>query len=381
MVNTLIVGASAAGLSCAAQLKRAGVPFEIVEKHANVGQAWRNHYHRLHLHTNKSASNLPYKKFPNNVSKYPSREEVIQYLEQYCSDMEISPRFNTTVQHIEQSNGTWLTKTDRGVIESHSLIICTGNTNLPKEVVKPGMETFPGKIIHSSQYKNGKEFKGKQVLVVGFGNSACEIAICLHEHGAFPSMSVRSPVNVIPRDILGIPVLKLGILMSNLPPRMADTINKPLMGLLVGDIEKYGLKKLPYGPMEQIAKNRSVPLLDIGTMDLIKAGSIKIFGDILAIEGSHVQFLRDSVQFDAIIFATGYKTGLEEIISLDQKRLEDIRLSIRKRKLLGVDDLYFCGFHVSPSGMLREINLESQIIAEAIKRKLQSRQVEVTSVL
>jgi cation diffusion facilitator CzcD-associated flavoprotein CzcO len=366
MLNTLIIGASAAGLSCAAQLSRRHIAFDIVEQHPNVGQAWRNHYNRLHLHTHKSASNLPFINFPRGVAKYPSRQEVVQYLENYCQDQQIRAKFNTTVQRIERNNGTWATRTDKGDFLSKNVIICTGNTNRPKHVVKPGIDSFPGTIMHSSQYKNGKAFAGKHVLVIGFGNSACEIAICLHEHGAFPAMSVRSPVNVIPRDIMGIPVLQLGILLANLPPRLADNLNKPLMSLLVGDIEKYGLKKMSYGPMEQIARKRTVPLLDIGTMDLIKAGKVKVYGDIQSIEGDQIHFSKDSVHFDAIIMATGYETGLEKFISLDQQRLDDIRQSIKDRKLFGADNLYFCGFHVSPSGMLREIGLESKMIAEEI---------------
>src|SRR4029079_8537650 len=92
-----------------------------------------------------------------------------------------------------------------------------------------GMETFPGKILHSYGYKTGRDFKGQNVLVVGFGNSACEIAIDLYEQGAVPSMSVRSPVNVIPRDIMGIPILRLSLPMSLLPPGLADKIIAPLM--------------------------------------------------------------------------------------------------------------------------------------------------------
>ncbi len=80
MLNTLIVGASAAGLSCAAQLKHLQVPYQIVEKHSNVGYSWRNHYQRLHLHTNKSSSNLPFVKFPGEVPRYPSKNELVEYL-------------------------------------------------------------------------------------------------------------------------------------------------------------------------------------------------------------------------------------------------------------------------------------------------------------
>src|SRR6185436_17909386 len=129
-------------------------------------------------------------------------------------------------------------------------------------VVFKGMESFPGKILHSYEYKTGKDFTGQKVLVVGFGNSACEIAIDLYEQGAVPFMAVRSPVNVIPRDVMGIPILELSQLMSRLPPRLADTINAPLINILVGNIKKLGLRKLPYGPFEQIRKDGSIPLLD-----------------------------------------------------------------------------------------------------------------------
>ena len=364
--DTLIVGASAAGLSCAAQLQNRGADFEIIEKHPHVGHAWRNHYQRLHLHTHKSASYLPFMKFAGHVSKYPSRSQVITYLEDYCSRLKNSPRFNTSAHQIDRTDQHWVTITNHGKIISKNLIVCTGNTNVPNKAIKPGMESFPGPIIHSSDYTNGERFSGQQVLVVGFGNSACEIAICLHEHGATPAMSVRSPVNVIPRDIMGIPVLKLATLFSKIPPRTADQINKPLMNFLIGNIERHGLRKLPYGPLEQIARDHSVPLLDIGTMDLIKRGLLKIYPDISNIEGDKVYFGDQAQPFDAIIMATGYNNGLEEFISLSSERLADIQLQWSKRKYFGKDGLYFCGYYVSPTGMLREINIESGYIANAI---------------
>ena len=367
--NTLIIGASAAGLACAARLKRYQVPFEIIEQHDHVGHAWRHHYDRLHLHTHKSSSSLPYLKFPREVPQYPARAQVITYLETYCEQLGITPRYNTVAEKVNHSNQGWTTKTNTAHITSENLIICTGNTNVPKKVDKPGMETFPGRVIHSSEYTNGEPFKDQKVLVVGFGNSACEIAICLHEHGASPAMSVRSPVNVIPRDIMGIPVLKLGILLSKLPPALADQLNRPLMNLLVGDIEKYGLKKLPYGPMEQIAKDHSIPLLDIGTMDLIKRGLVRIYGDISSIREDIVYFESDQQPFDAIIMATGYRTGLEDLMTLSSERLADIQMKLENRKFFGGDNLYFCGFFVAPTGMLREINIESGYIAKHISKK------------
>ena len=369
--HTLIVGASAAGLACAAQLKKRQIEFEIIEKHEHVAHAWRSHYDRLHLHTNKGSSHLPFLRFPKDAPKYPSRDEVVAYLENYVEAMNLKPQFKLAAQHISRDTYRWITQTSSVPIESKHLILCTGNTNIPHYVSKSGLDSFTGKILHSSEYKNGKEFKGQKTLVIGFGNSACEIAICLHEYGAIPAMSVRSPVNVIPRDILGIPVLSIGIVQSKLPPRMADQLNKPLLNLLVGNIEKHGLKKLPYGPIEQIVKHHQIPLLDIGTMKLIKQKKVQIYGDISHVEQGEIQFEDGRKEsFDAIIMATGYKTGLEQIIEISPERKEDIQLNIKQRKYCGVDNLYFCGFHVSPTGMLREINMESGIIADKIMEKV-----------
>src|SRR4029077_18624023 len=91
--NTLIVGASVAGLASAGCLGRAGIDFIIIEKHPAVVTPWRNHYERLHLHTNKKLSHLPYKKFPSQIPVYPSRLQVVEYMDSYRQDFGIEPVF------------------------------------------------------------------------------------------------------------------------------------------------------------------------------------------------------------------------------------------------------------------------------------------------
>ena len=298
---------------------------------------------------------------------------MVAYLEHYCQINAIEPVYNTTVTGIVREQNVWVVHTNTEPLTASNIILCTGNTNTPRRASKPGLDTFPGTVIHSSEYTDGSAFKGMKVLVVGFGNSACEIAICLHEQGAYPAFSVRSPVNVIPRDILGISVLQLGILQSKIPPRLADKLNRPLINLLVGNLEKLGLKKLPYGPIEQIVAKHQIPLLDIGTIDLIKQGQIKVYGDIVSINKQAIHFDKGiEDQFDAIIMATGYETGLDNLLELSADRKTDVQRSIKKRKLFGEDHLYFCGFHVAPTGMLREIGLESEIIAESIDQQKRS---------
>lgn len=368
--TTLIVGASISGLACSACLKKQCIEHIIIEKESQVATPWHNHYERLHLHTNKSLSNLPYKKFDKKIPRYPSRKQVIDYLESYQQTFNINPVFNTEAKKIKQENDYWITETNNGVFKSKYIIIATGVFGKVNEFYFKGMETFPGKILHSSKYKTGKDFTSQKVLVVGFGNSACEIAIDLFEQGAQPSMSVRSAINIVPRDLLGIPILRISLLMSKLPPHIADKINAPMLRVRFGDITKLGLKKMPYGVFEQFKKDAKAPVLDIGTIKHIKRGDIKIYSDINFISGNTIHFADGKQEtFNAIIAATGYCCEYEKIIKVDKTRFEDLKHSVSKQKYFGKDGLYFCGFWISPTGQIHEIASDAKKIASNIAAK------------
>jgi len=368
--NTIIVGASISGLASAACLQKHGIEYIIIEKTNSIGTPWRNHYRRLHLHTNKRISNLPFKKFASAIPRYPSRQQVVDYLDDYQKEHMINPIFNTEAARIVKGPGGWMTETNNGVFKSKYVIIATGAFAKPKAVHVKGMATFPGQIVHSYDYKTGSDYKGQKVLVVGFGNSACEIAIDLYEQGARPSMAVRSPVNVIPRDVFGIPILELSIAMRGLPARFVDTVNAPLLRLLVGDITKLGLKKLPYGPLEQIQKTASIPLLDIGTIKHIREGHIRIYDDIDHIQGGTVHFSSGKKEdFDGIVAGIGYDNGHAGIVDVDPSRFEDLKHPVNKQKYFGKDGLYFCGFWIAPTGQIREIGLDARKIAKDIALK------------
>ena len=365
--NTLIIGASISGLASAACLLKKGIGYTIIEKETQIATPWRNHYNRLHLHTNKGMSNLPYKKFDKAVPRYPSRQQVVDYLEDYQRAFDIHPIFNSRAESVKKESNYWITETNNGTFKSKYLILATGPYGKPKTFSVKGIETFPGSLLHSCGYKTGRDFTGQKVLVIGFGNSACEIAIDLYEQGAMPSISVRSPVNIIPRDILGIPVLRLSLLLSRIPPRLADTINAPLLRLLFGDITKLGLKKMPYGVFEQIQKNRQIPLLDIGTVKHIRKGHIGIFNSIDYVEGGTVHFTDGRKEnFDVIIAAIGYYPDFTEFIYIDNERAEDLQMRADRQKYFGRDGLYSCGFWIGPTGVIREISLDAKRIAKHI---------------
>ncbi len=224
--------------------------------------------------------------------------------------------------------------------------------------------------MHSSQYRNGEPFRNQKVLVVGFGNSGGEIAIDLWEHGAQPSLAVRSPVNVIPRELLGIPILAIGIAQRKLPPRWADALNAPILRTAMGDLTRYGLRKLPHGPVTQIQSDGRIPLIDVGTIKLIKRGQV-------AVQAGIERFTEDSVlftdgkqgKFDAVILATGYRPQVNTFLEGASKAYDENGTPFSSGQEMPTPGLYFCGYYVSPTGMLREIALEARRISASIARK------------
>jgi hypothetical protein len=368
--ETLIIGASIAGLASAACLQKQGIKYIVIEKEKKSVAPWRNHYHRLHLHTNKRISALPFKKYGHSIPRYPSRAEVINYADAYQKEFAIEPIFNTEATSVKRVGDYWVSQTATEIFQSKYLVMATGAFGNARPVNFKGMESFTGTVMHSCAYKTGSVYKGKKVLVVGFGNSACEIAIDLYEHGAMPALSVRSPVNVIPRDIFGIPVLEISLLLSNLPPRIADAVSAPLLRLLLGDITKLGLRKMPYGPFEQIARDGKIPLLDIGTIGHIRNGHIHVHPGIDYIDGNTVCFTDGKWEkFDAIVAAIGYDVQVNNIIDTDDSRLEDLKLPSTKQQFFGANGLYFCGYWIGATGQIRTIGIDAKKIAASIAKK------------
>jgi cation diffusion facilitator CzcD-associated flavoprotein CzcO len=300
--------------------------------------------------------------------RYPAREQVVEYLERYADEHGIAPHFGQTVSRIERAaQGGWDVTTQDSLWHAENVVVATGATRVPVRPSWPGLESYGGAVLHSSEYRNGEPWRGGSVLVVGFGNSACEQAIDLVEHGVAAHLSVRSEVNVLPRDLLGIPVLQMGIAMRVLPTGLADALAAPLVRLTVGDITKVGLRKLPYGPNTQIKNDKHIPLLDIGTMDHIKAGRIAVHGDIERFTASGVVFDDgSSIDVDAVVLATGYRPGLEELLPEWRAVCGDDGRPLVSGGPTALPGLWFCGQFVSPAGMLREMGLEAKRIATAV---------------
>lgn len=368
--QTIIIGAGPAGLAVGACLKRAKLSCLILEQADKVGSAWRQHYDRLHLHTAKTHSALPFVPFPKAYPRYPSRVQMISYLEAYAQQFQLEPKCGQQVIAARYTHDGWEVQTQDTRYQAQNLVIAAGYTREPYLPNWSGQTDFRGTILHSSQYRNSEPFKQQKVLVVGFGNSGGEIAIDLYEHGAHPSMSVRSPVNVIPRELLGIPILTIGLLQRRLPARWADALNAPILRLAVGDLTPYGLRQLPHGPQAQIQRDARIPLIDVGTIKLIKRGQITVYPGIERFTADGVSFT-DGKQgkFDAVILATGYRPRVNSFLEGAAATYDEHGTPLSSGQATPISGLYFCGYHVSPTGMLREIALEAQRISAAIARK------------
>jgi cation diffusion facilitator CzcD-associated flavoprotein CzcO len=368
--HTIVVGAGPAGLAVAACLKEAGITCLILEQSDKVGAAWHRHYDRLHLHTAKAYSALPFVPFPKDYPRYPSRLQVISYLEAYARQFQLEPRFGRRVIAARYANGSWEVQTQDARYQAMNLVIATGYNREPYLPSWPGQASFRGAIMHSSQYRNGEPFKSQRVLVVGFGNSGGEIAIDLWEHAAQPSLAVRGPVNVIPRELLGIPILAIGIAQRKLPPRWADAINAPILRATIGDLTRYGLRKLPHGPISQIEGDARIPLIDVGTIKLIKRGQIAVHSGIERFTEDSVVFTdRRQARFEAVILATGYRPQVNTLLEGASSVYDENGTPLSSGYEMPIPGLYFCGYYVSPTGMLREIALEARRISAAIARR------------
>ena len=373
MVNadSIVVGAGPAGLACAATMRRFGLRVVILEKADAVASVWRRHYDRLHLHTDRGHSALPGMAMPRTYPRYPSRAQVIEYLEGYAAHFGLEPIFGSVVRNVRRDGRTWRVDTAQKSFIAPVVVIATGWADFPHRPTWPESDVYQGVVIHSTSYANPAAFAGKRVLVVGFGNSGGEIALDLAEANVDVTLAVRGPVQILPRELLGLPILTWAIAEAHLPARVADLINAPAIRLAVGPVRNLGLKIASKGPRRMIEEDRRVPLLDVGTLARIRDGTIKIRGDI-------ERFTRDGViftgspeeKFDGVILATGFRPDLRKLLPEAHGVFDAKGMPLASGQTTSEPGLFFCGLIASPTGQLREIGIEAQRIARLAKTYL-----------
>jgi indole-3-pyruvate monooxygenase len=205
-VVVLIVGAGPAGLATAACLSQFSIPYIIVERESCSASLWRNRaYDRLKLHLAKEFCELPHMSYPVDAPTYIPKNQFVKYLDDYIERFNIQPKYRTAVDSstYDINEKCWsiiardIEKCTIVKYKAKFLVVASGENSEENIPVIPGLETFPGVAIHSSSYKSGISYTGRNVLVVGSGNSGMEIEYDLASHDANTSIVIRSPVCVL----------------------------------------------------------------------------------------------------------------------------------------------------------------------------------------
>jgi glycine/D-amino acid oxidase-like deaminating enzyme len=310
-----IIGAGSSGVTAAKALKEKGVDFECFEKGSDIGGMWRyqndnglsSAYRSLHIDT--SRRNLGYSDFPipEHLPDFLSHWEVAEYLDAYAGRFGVRPhiRFRTEVTDVSPADGRWDVTLASGEKRRYaSVLVANGHLWDPRWPSFPGR--FDGHAIHSHDYRTAEPFDDKRVLVVGIGNSAVDIAVDLCRRAKQVYLSTRRSAWVMPKYIMGIPVDRWGAFFSRklrLPTRVSRSIIQRLLLLAVGDQARYGLPR-PRHPMWKEHATLSQELLPY-----IGHGWIRVKPDVRELQGERIAFVDGSTEpFDAIIYATGYKT-------------------------------------------------------------------------
>ncbi|XP_044428237.1 probable indole-3-pyruvate monooxygenase YUCCA10 [Triticum aestivum] len=283
--------------------------------------------------------------YPTDWPTYLPKDQFLRYMEDYVKHFNISPKFNTLVESCmyDEVRKCWVVMTHNKVdgptmYASKFLVVATGENSMGYVPEIVGLQSFPGETIHSSSYKSGNDYVGKSVLVVGCGNSGFEIAHDLAVHGANTSIIIRSPE-----------LIHLGMVLStwHLPLKLVDLILMILAYILLGDLSKYGIVRPNIGPLTLKAKTGRSAVIDTGTTKLIKKGDIKVFGPISCIRGNLIEFADGNERYyDAIVFATGYKSTTNIWLKNDMSMLNSDGIPKKDfpNHWKGANGLYNVGF-------------------------------------
>ena len=368
--QVLIIGAGPGGLAVAGRLRKQNIPFELIEKSQHVGNTWYEHYDRLHLHTVKEYSNLPHLPFPEHYPRYIPRQMLVDYYEEYAKVFNLQPHFGTKAIAVKKEKNSWYTETSSGqTFISKQVVVATGVNSVPNRPVFVGEEIFKGQIIHSKDYKNTVPFIGQRVLVVGMGNTGAEIALDLCENDIEAFVSIRGPINIVPRNVLGRPTQITALALAKLPDWLGDWIGIQVRKLTVGDLQKYGIETPKLPPTKQLRATGKTPVIDIGTLKKIKAGKIKIVPVIDRFyEDGVVLANGQQLPVDSVILATGYHAKVQDFLKDTEGLLDQYEIPNCCVASGANEGLFFIGFdNYTPGGILGTIIRDSEVILNAIK--------------
>jgi putative flavoprotein involved in K+ transport len=366
--EVIVLGAGAAGLAVAAGLGRQGVAYTVLERSDSVGAAWRSRYDSLRLHTARWLSALPGAPIPRRFGLWVRRDDLVSYLEDYARTFDILPEFGVEVTRMDRIPQGWRLQTSAGPRDAAAVVVATGYTRTPARPDWPGVESFGGSLIHSVDYREPAPYRDQDVLVVGAGNSAAEIAVEVAGVARKVRLAVRTPPNIVRRDTLGVPSQVIAVALGRLPERVLNPLLGVLRRLTVPDLRAYGLPAPAGDAFTRFVRSQTVPILDHGFVDAVRRGRIRVVAAVESVADHEVRLADGTVVYpNAVIAATGYHPGLTEMVGhlgvLDASGRPTVQGAQTAADAPG---LYFVGISVVLAGQLREITREARDVAQQV---------------
>lgn len=339
--DVLIIGAGQSGLMLAARLSHNGIRTLLVDRSDRVGDIWRKRYRTLKLHNETCMNHFPYMPFPETWPVYLPRDKVVSWLEFYAESMDLNIAHGTTCLggRFDEGTGTWTIRLQppdgaEYTVNPKHVVLATGVSGYPDIPALDGADTFTGTIVHSSQVDDGFDVRDKNVVVVGAGTSAHDIAQMSHENGGRVTMIQRSPITVVslePSAALPFGVYRnndgvrhiddLDLIYASVPydlvRRLQVGMSKTMMKL--DEDLLAGLRRVGFlldnghddtGWVMKLFRYQAGYYLNIGASDLIVEKKIKLRSgvSVASLEGSSVVLSDGSkIPADIVVLATGYQ--------------------------------------------------------------------------
>jgi putative flavoprotein involved in K+ transport len=368
--NALVIGAGNAGLGAAAMLRGAGVEVKVLERGVGAGASWRRRYDALRLNSLGTMSGPPGLRADRSYGPYPTRDQWVSHLERYAHRYGLQLETGVEVQRVDRDGNGWRLTTSSGEDCARYVVVATGLDVVPDMPEWPGSEAFEGRLIHAASFQNPAPFVGRDVLVVGVGNTGSEIAYLLAVGGAARvRVAIRTPPNIFPRMLLGRSLYPAAVMLEKLPTPLADSIGRFTQRLIYGDLSSYGLTLAPLGAKSTVYQRGIGPTIEDGFVEAVKTGQIEIVAAVDRFEDDDVVLANGSrIQPQIMIAATGYRIELERLVG-HLVELDPFGRPIvdRNQCSSSAPGLFFSGYWSGVCGPMRRMRLEAKRIARVVK--------------